>query len=62
MRQIAVDFTAGDFSRPFAVHAVVVPGTKTMAEWAALLDGPETCVTPVLRLDEVDAHPVFAGR
>jgi hypothetical protein len=32
MRQIAVDFTAGDFSRPFAVHAVVVPGTKTMAE------------------------------
>ena len=36
--------------------------TKTMAEWAALLDGPETCVTPVLHLDEVDAHPVFAGR
>jgi alpha-methylacyl-CoA racemase len=36
--------------------------TKTMAEWAALLDGPETCVTPVLQLGEVDQHPVFAGR
>jgi hypothetical protein len=32
MRQIAADFTAGDFSKPFAVHAMVVPGTKTMAE------------------------------
>jgi len=32
MRQIAADFTAGDFSKPFAVHTMVVPGTKTMAE------------------------------
>ena len=32
MRQIAADFTAGDFSKPFAVHAMVVPGTKTMAK------------------------------
>jgi hypothetical protein len=32
MRQIAADFTAGDFSKPFAVHAMVVPGTKTMAD------------------------------
>lgn len=32
MRQIAADFTAGDFSKPFAVHATVVPGTKTMAQ------------------------------
>jgi hypothetical protein len=32
MRQIAADFTAGDFSKPFAVHALVVPGTRTMAE------------------------------
>jgi hypothetical protein len=32
MRQVAADFTAGDFSKPFAVHAMVVPGTRTMAE------------------------------
>jgi hypothetical protein len=32
MRQIAADFAAGDFSKPFAVHAMVVPGTRTMAE------------------------------
>jgi hypothetical protein len=31
MRQIATDFRDGDFSKPFAVHAVEVPGTKAMA-------------------------------
>ena len=31
MREIVVDFRAGDFSKPFAVHAMEVPGTKTMA-------------------------------
>jgi hypothetical protein len=31
MRTIAADFTAGDFTKPFAVHAMEVPGTKTMA-------------------------------
>lgn len=35
---------------------------QTLAWWLARLDGPETCVTPVLHLDEVDRHPVFAGR
>lgn len=32
MRQIAADFTAGDFSKPFAVHATAVPGTTAMVE------------------------------
>jgi hypothetical protein len=31
MRQIAADFRNGDFSKPFAVHAMEVPGTKLMA-------------------------------
>src|SRR6266576_1043316 len=31
MRDIAVAFRAGDFARPFGVHAQVVPGTAVMA-------------------------------
>ena len=31
MRDIATAFRAGDFARPFAVHAQVVPGTAVMA-------------------------------
>jgi hypothetical protein len=31
MRDIATAFRAGDFTRPFAVHAQVVPGTAVMA-------------------------------
>src|SRR5207237_10453959 len=31
MRDIAVAFRAGDFARPFEVHAQVVPGTAVMA-------------------------------
>jgi hypothetical protein len=31
MRQIAVDFSNGDFSKPFAVHATEIPGSKVLA-------------------------------
>jgi hypothetical protein len=31
MREIAAAFVAGDFSKPFEVHAEVVPGTPIMA-------------------------------
>jgi hypothetical protein len=31
MREVADDFRAGDFAKPFAVHAVDVPGTDVMA-------------------------------
>jgi hypothetical protein len=31
MREVAADFRAGDFTRPFAVHAREVPGTDVMA-------------------------------
>jgi alpha-methylacyl-CoA racemase len=33
--------------------------TRTMAEWVAQLEGIDCCVTPVLRLDEARAHPLF---
>jgi hypothetical protein len=31
MREVAADFRAGDFAKPFAVHAQEVPGTDVMA-------------------------------
>jgi hypothetical protein len=30
MREVAADFTRGDFTKPFAVHAMAVPGTDVM--------------------------------
>ncbi|XP_066502112.1 alpha-methylacyl-CoA racemase [Hoplias malabaricus] len=30
---------------------------KTQAEWSQIFDGTDACVTPVLSLDEVSAHP-----
>ncbi len=36
--------------------------TRPMAHWAELFERVDACVTPVLRLDELEAHPVHAGR
>ena len=38
MRSIAADFHAGDFAKPFEVHAEVVPGTGIMAARRAAID------------------------
>jgi alpha-methylacyl-CoA racemase len=35
---------------------------QTMAHWLALLEGVDCCVTPVLRLDEAQQHPLFVAR
>ena len=37
MRDIAASFRAGDFSKPFQVHAQVVPGTAVMAAHRAAI-------------------------
>jgi hypothetical protein len=37
MREVAAAFAAGDFSRPFAVHATNVPGTSVMAARSAAI-------------------------
>ena len=37
MRDVAADFRAGDFTRPFRVHARRVPGTDVMAERRAAI-------------------------
>jgi alpha-methylacyl-CoA racemase len=36
--------------------------TRTRDEWAALFDGTDACVTPVLAFGEVAAHPHVAAR
>lgn len=35
--------------------------TRTMAEWVALFENVDCCVTPVLRLDELPQHPLYAA-
>jgi hypothetical protein len=37
MREIAASFRAGDFSKPFQVHAQAVPGTAVMRERRAAI-------------------------
>jgi crotonobetainyl-CoA:carnitine CoA-transferase CaiB-like acyl-CoA transferase len=36
-------------------------GTQPLAHWWSLLEPADCCVTPVLRFDEVAAHPLFAA-
>ena len=38
MRSIAAEFHAGDFSKPFQVHAEVAPGTDVMTARASAID------------------------
>ena len=33
--------------------------TRPLADWVALTDAVDCCVTPVLRLDELPAHPLY---
>jgi alpha-methylacyl-CoA racemase len=36
--------------------------TRTRDEWAALFEGADACVTPILTLDEAPGHPHLAAR
>ena len=48
--------SAGSMALRAEVAAVFA--TQPMSHWAARFDGVDACVTPVLRLDELAAHPV----
>jgi hypothetical protein len=41
MRDVAAAFATGDFTKPFQVHAAVVPGTAVMTARRAALHGRE---------------------
>jgi len=43
-----------------ALAALVL--TRTLADWWALLEPVDACVTPVLRLDECHAHALFVNK
>lgn len=48
-------------SMALRAQVAAVFATQPMSHWAALFERIDACVTPVLRLDELDAHPVHAG-
>ncbi len=56
--------TQNDVSLWPAQHALLEAtfAQKTRAEWAALFDGTEACVTPVLDYQEARAHPQNVAR
>ncbi|MGD9834570.1 MAG: CaiB/BaiF CoA transferase family protein [Piscinibacter sp.] len=45
-------------SMALRAEVAAVFARQTMAHWAALFEGVDACVTPVLRLDELTTHPV----
>lgn len=47
-------------SMALRAEVAAVFATQPMAHWAVLFEGVDACVTPVLRLDELPAHPVHA--
>ena len=51
----------GEASMALRSQVAAVFATQPMAHWAARFEAVDACVTPVLRLDELDAHPVHAG-
>lgn len=36
--------------------------SRPLSEWAQRFEGADACVTPVLTLEEAQAHPLFAGK
>ena len=38
MRDIEAAFRAGDFTKPFQVHAMTVPGTAAMSQWHDVIE------------------------
>ncbi len=47
-------------SMALRAEVAAVIATRTMAQWAQAFETVDACVTPVLRLDELQGHPVHA--
>lgn len=50
-----------DAARATRDELAALLATRTMADWMAVFEPADCCVTPVLRLDEVPGHPWLAG-
>jgi crotonobetainyl-CoA:carnitine CoA-transferase CaiB-like acyl-CoA transferase len=48
-------------SMALRAEVAAVFAQRTLAEWTARFENVDACVTPVLRLDEAAAHPLFAS-
>ena len=48
-------------SMALRAQVAAVFASQTMAHWAARFEQVDACVTPVLRLDELETHPLHAG-
>ncbi len=59
------DYGSQNDASKFAEQHVLLEGvfaSKTRDEWAAIFDGTESCVTPVLTYDEAPDHPQNSAR
>ncbi|VVE01722.1 carnitine dehydratase [Pandoraea iniqua] len=51
----------GDDARALQAELAAVFASASQADWTARFANADCCVTPVLRLEEAMAHPLFAG-
>lgn len=56
------DLAARQHDPQAIAEVAAVVATRTLAEWAKLLEGRETCATPVQDFDEVARDPQFLAR
>lgn len=50
----------GEDARALEAEVAAVFARRTQAEWTALFEPADCCVSPVLRMDEAMRHPLFA--
>lgn len=55
-------WAAGKSGAAVKTQVAQIIKARTLAEWTAALAGVDACVSPVLRIDEVLAHPLTAAR
>ena len=51
----------GDDAMALRAELAALLATRPLSHWVPLFDAADCCVTPVLRLEEVSAHPWFAS-
>jgi len=47
--------------RALRTEVAALVASQPLAVWAARFEHADACVTPVLTLEEAQAHPLFAG-
>ncbi|WP_341643901.1 CaiB/BaiF CoA transferase family protein [Thauera sp. SDU_THAU2] len=55
-------WAAGKSGAAVRAQVAAIVKARTLAEWIEVFDGMDACVSPVLRIDEVLAHPLTKAR